>query len=74
MVSLHLLPAVLLCLSFVRAEPFHIPLVRKRTLLSVEGYADAANALKKEYSYSRSSISKRQSTVGIDQVCPPCAP
>ena len=72
MIPLYLTLAALSCLSFAGAEPFHMPLVRKRTPVSIEEYAHAADALKSKYGHSHSSTSKRQNTAAIpiiNQVC-----
>jgi len=65
MISLYLSLVALSCLSFVGAEPSHIPLVRRRDPISVEGYRIAADALRFKYGYPRSSTSKRQNAVAI---------
>jgi len=64
MVPLYLSLAALSCLGFAGAEPFHIPLVRKRSPTSVDEYAGAADALRSKYHY-HSSTTKRQNTAGI---------
>ena len=76
MIPLHLSLVALSCLGFVGAEPFHVPLVRKRNPTSVEDYANAANALRIKYGYTRSP-SKRQNAAAIpitNQVYPCSAP
>ena len=73
MIPLYLSLAALSCLSFAGAEPFHIPLVKKRSALSVNDYAIAADVSRIKYGYPHSSTSKRQNTAAvsvINQVCP----
>ena len=69
MVPLHLFLVVVSCLSLADAEPFHIPLVRRRDQLSTQSYLNAANALRYEYGATHSSPSKRQDVPVINQVC-----
>ena len=78
MILLYLFLAAFSCLSFAGAEPFHVPLMRRREPLSIEDYANAGNALRIKYGYT-SSPSKRQNTATIpiiDQVSItlPCKP
>ena len=50
-----------------------MPLVRKRTPLSTQGYGDVADALRRKYGHGRPSTSKRQNTADIpiiNQACP----
>ena len=65
MIPLHLSLAALSCLSFAGAEPFHIPLVRKRTPLTVDELPGAADGLRNKYNIASSSASKRQTTAAI---------
>jgi len=76
MIPLYLSLAAFSCLSFAGAEPFHVPLMRRREPLSIEDYVNAGNALRIKYGYVNSP-SKRQNTATIpivDQVIhsPPC--
>ena len=73
MIPLYLSLVALSCLSLAGAEPFHMPLVRKRAPLSTQGYGNAADALRRKYGYNHPSSSKRQNTVDIpviNQACP----
>ena len=74
MIPLYLSLVALSCLSFAGAEPFHIPLVRKRgDPLTVDEWGVAADALRYKYGYPPSSPLKRQNTAAIsviNQVCP----
>lgn len=77
MIPIYLSLVVLSCLSFAGAEPFHIPLVRRRDPISVEEWGIAADALRNKYGYPHSSPSKRQDTAAIpiiNQVRPPFSP
>ena len=76
MIPLYLSLAAFSCLSLASAEPFHVPLMRRREPLSIEDYVNAGNALRIKYG-DTSSLSKRQNTATIpiiDQVIltPPC--
>lgn len=68
MIPLYLSLAAFSCLSFAGAEPFHIPLVRDRTPLSIEDYTHAADSLRYKYGYTHSSTSKRQNTAAIPAI------
>lgn len=65
MIPLYLSLAALSCLSFAGAEPFHIPLVRKRAPSSIHEYGVAADAMRFKYGYTHHSSSKRQNTAAI---------
>jgi len=69
MIPLYLPIVAFSCLSFAGAEPFHVPMMRRREPLSIEDYMNAGNALRIKYG-STSSPSKRQNTAIpiIDQV------
>ena len=70
MILLYLSLTAFSCLSFAGAEPFHVPLMRRREPLSIEDYVNAGNALRIKYGYVNSP-SKRQNTATIpitDQV------
>jgi len=75
MAPLHLFLPALLCLSSVSADPFHIPLVRRRDPISVEEYGIAADALRIKYGYPHSSTSKRQNpaTIPVINQVRPCS-
>lgn len=73
MIPLYVSLVALSCLSFAGAEPFHVPLMRKRTPTTMDGYIVAAEALRIKYGLTPSSPSKRQNTAAvpvINQVCP----
>lgn len=81
MLPLSLSLVVLSCLSFAGAEPFHVPLLRKRAPVSIEDYANAAVALRGKYGYTNTTsdfpTSKRQNTAAvpiINQVGSPPVP
>ena len=74
MTPLQLSLVALSCLSFASAEPFHIPLVRKRDPIPIEGLGIAADALRDKYGYPQSSSpSKRQDTAAIPMVNRVCS-
>jgi len=69
--------AVLSCLSYVGAVPFHsarealhLPLVAKRGPSSAEAYIVAANDLRDKYGYPLSSLAKRDDVKVEDDVSP----
>jgi len=77
MVPLLLSLAALSCISFAGAEPFHIPLVKKRDPFPARDWGVAADALRTKYGIPNSSPSKRQNTAAvpvINQVRPFSAP
>ena len=67
MIPLHLSLVALSCLILAGAEPFHIPLVRRREPLTIEDYVNAGNALRYKYGHTYSP-SKRQNTDTIPLV------
>ena len=73
MIPLSLSLVAFSCLSFAGAEPLHMPLMRKRTPLTVDDYGLAADSLRFKYGYnSGSTTSKRQNSAAvsiINQVC-----
>jgi len=72
MIPFHLSLAALSCLSFVSAEPLHIPLVRKRDPVSVDEWGAVVDALESKNGYPYASPSKRQNAAAIPIIC--CVP
>ena len=77
MIPLYLSLAALSSLSFAGAEPFHIPLAKRRAFPTIDDYVKAADELRIKYGHGHPSTSKRQNTAAIpiiNQVCPCFAP